>query len=67
MCFGSELVAPIHQRSLTSANATAAYVPCWCVVCAQDSLGDHRIWQDTTVTVTVCIVALQQLGMSNEF
>ena len=40
-------------------------ITCWCVVCAQDPSGDHRIWQDTTVTVFV--VALQQLGMFDEF
>ena len=40
-------------------------ITCWCVVCAQDPSGDDRIWQDTTVTVFV--VALQQLGMFDEF
>ena len=28
-------------------------ITCWCVVCAQNPSGDHRIWQDTTVTVFV--------------
>ena len=40
-------------------------ITCWCVVCEQDPSGDHRIWQDTTGTVF--IVALQQLGMFDEF
>ena len=44
------------HRCLCSCGMT-----CWCVVCAQDSSGDHRIWQDTTVIVF--IVAFQQLGM----
>ena len=61
--------APIHQESLTGATAAVARITCWCVVCAQDPLGSHAqdiaIWQGTILTVF--IVAVQQLGMSDEF